>query len=123
MNNRGICNIPKLKKLRRQLRNDATPAECALWKHLKAGRLDNTRWRRQYSIGNYILDFYCPQYKLCIEIDGESHNNSTSDEYDATRTEFLNKQQVKVIRFENSDIWNNLENVLEEIKRNLFEVL
>ncbi len=116
MENKRIYNIPQLKKLRRELRNEPTLAESALWQHLKAGRLLGTRWRRQYSVGNYILDFYCPAHRLCVELDGQIHYNSVNDECDAIRTEFLNNLGIRVLRFDNSDIWNNIENVINAIK-------
>ncbi|MBQ4064175.1 MAG: endonuclease domain-containing protein [Bacteroidaceae bacterium] len=119
MDNKRIYNIPQLKKLRRELRNEPTPAESALWQHLKAGKLLGTRWRRQYSVGNYILDFYCPIHRLCVELDGQIHYNSVNDECDAIRTEYLGNLGIRVLRFDNSDIWNNIENVINAIKSEL----
>ncbi|MBQ8257797.1 MAG: endonuclease domain-containing protein [Bacteroidaceae bacterium] len=116
VDNKNIYNKPQLKKLRRALRKDATPAETALWQHLKAGRLNGTHWRRQYSVGDYILDFYCPIHRLCVELDGQVHYNSVNDERDATRAEFLNNLGIRVLRFDNSDIWSNIENVIYAIK-------
>ena len=121
MTEKGISNRPEFKKLRRELRKNMTPAEVALWQQLKAGRLDGTHWRRQYSIDKYILDFYCPIYKLCIELDGEEHYTMQGDTKDFDRTEFINSIGIDVLRFENKEIWESPEQVLETIKLKLKE--
>ena len=121
MTEKSTSNIPELKNLRRELRKNMTPAEVALWQQLKAGRLNGTHWRRQYSVDRYILDFYCPIYKLCIELDGQEHYTMQGDTRDYDRTIFLNSKGIEVIRFENKDIWENIEQVLETIKVRLKE--
>ena len=121
MTEKSTSNIPELKNLRRELRKNMTPAEAVLWQRLKAGRLDGTHWRRQYSVNRYILDFYCPIYKLCIELDGQDHYTMQGDTRDYDRTIFLNSKSIEVIRFENKDIWENIEQVLETIKVRLKE--
>ena len=68
-----INNKPELKPLRKQLRNFSTSAEAVLWTHLQKSQLQNRKFRRQHSIGNFIADFYCPSEKLVIELDGEDH--------------------------------------------------
>ena len=122
MSQNAINNKPELKFLRRELRKNMTPAEVALWQQLKAGRLNGTHWRRQYSVNRYILDFYCPIYKLCIELDGQEHYTMQGDTRDFDRTIFLNSIGVEVIRFENKEIWENIEQVLETIKLKLKEI-
>ena len=114
-----ICNNPALKSLRKTLRNNPTPAESALWEQLRAGRLNGSRWRRQYSIGNYILDFYCPKSHLCVELDGKEHFTMQGDTADYDRTEFLKSQGVTVIRFENREIWEDINRVLAAIRMEL----
>ena len=121
MSQNAINNKPELKFLRRELRKNMTPAEVALWQQLKAGRLNGTHWRRQYSVNRYILDFYCPIYKLCIELDGQDHYTMQGDTRDFDRAVFLNSKGIEVIRFENKDIWENPEQVLETIKVKLKE--
>lgn len=69
-------------------------------------------------MGNYILDFYCPSEKLCIELDGASHFSIEGGEYDAARTAYLNSLGITVIRFENKLVFDRIEAVLEEIKSN-----
>ena len=122
MSQNAINNKPELKFLRRELRKNMTPAEVALWQQLKAGRLNGTHWRRQYSVNRYILDFYCPIYKLCIELDGQEHYTMQGDTRDFDKTIFLNSIGIEVIRFENKEIWENIEQVLETIKLKLKEI-
>jgi len=110
-----IHNHPKLKQKRKDLRNNSTPAEIRLWKYLRNKQLNNRKFRRQHSIGNFIVDFYCPFEKLVIEIDGSIHTNVINEEYDANRTKILNSLNIKVIRFTNDEIFNNLENVISKI--------
>ena len=107
-----------LKTTRKKLRSNLTPAEAFLWKHLKSKQLDNKRFTRQHSIGNYVVDFYCASQKLIIELDGEVHFNHAAEEYDKKRTEFLNEAGFTVIRFENKMVFEHLSSVLQEIKSN-----
>jgi len=71
------------------------------------------------SIGPYIVDFYCPECRLAIELDGAAHFRVTMAERDAQRTEYLRERGIKIIRFENRSVYKDLEIVLEEIKKNL----
>jgi len=103
---------------RRQLRNNLTPAEAFLWTQIKARQLDNRRFTKQHSIGPYIVDFYCASENLIIELDGEVHNNPQAEEYDARRTEYLERLGYKVIRFENKMVFDYLPSVLKEIQNN-----
>jgi very-short-patch-repair endonuclease len=113
-----IHNNKYLKDLRRQNRKNLTPAEAELWKHLQGSKLDGRKFRRQHSIGNYILDFYCPQEKLGIELDGKVHFTDNAFEADTVRTEYLNSLNIRIIRFENKEVFEQLEGVLEEIRQN-----
>ncbi|MET2984085.1 endonuclease domain-containing protein [Aureibaculum conchae] len=107
-----------LKVYRKKLRSNLTPAEAFLWEHLKSKQLDGKRFTKQHSIGNYIVDFYCASQRLVVELDGEVHNNSSAQEYDVKRTEYLNSLDYTVIRFENKLVFDQLPYVLEEIKSN-----
>ncbi len=111
-----LHNKSYLKEKRQDLRNNATPAEATLWNALKNKQLEGRKFRRQHSIGNYIVDFFCVSESLVIELDGETHNNSFADENDMKRTQFLNDQGVKVIRFENKEVFENMDLVLHNIK-------
>ncbi|MBC7391185.1 MAG: endonuclease domain-containing protein [Opitutaceae bacterium] len=113
-----LNNLPKLKDKRLQLRKTLTPAEAKLWTLLKNNQLEGRKFRRQHSVGNYIIDFYCPSEKLAIELDGAGHFTEEGMAYDEERTEVLNSIGIKVIRFENETVFKFLDHVLEEIKRN-----
>ena len=73
-------NIPEQKELRRILRTNSTSAEATLWGLINKRQLLDTRWRRQFSIGRYILDFYCPELKIAIELDGSHHFTANGNE-------------------------------------------
>ena len=83
-----------LKHRRKELRNNATSAEAFLWKYLSKSQLKNQKFRRQHSIKNYIVDFYCASEKLVIELDGDVHNNSIAVEKDAQRDNYLKKIRI-----------------------------
>ena len=114
MNN---SNQPYNKEYRRLLRHDMTPSERMLWKHISDKQLDGWRFRRQHGFGPYVLDFYCPVLKLCIEVDGELHQRTDVFEKDKERTSFLESNGIKVIRFTNDEIENDISDVLERIRR------
>jgi very-short-patch-repair endonuclease len=99
------------------LRKNATIHEKRLWNLLKNRQFHNLRFKRQVPIGNYIVDFVCPDIKLILEIDGGQHNEPENIEYDNKRTEFLQNQGYKVIRFWNNDIYKNINGILEEIEK------
>ncbi len=115
---KNLNNLPHLKTFRKKLRNNLTPAEAKLWTLLKGKQLENKKFRRQFSVANYILDFYCPAEHLAIELDGQGHFEASQAEYDYERDLFLNYCGIKVLRFENKWVWNNPEGMLEEIKQN-----
>lgn len=97
------------------LREKLTKAESILWEAIRKKRLDGYKFRQQHPISKFILDFYCHQIKLGIEIDGGYHENNGQKFYDEDRTEILNELGVKIIRFSNEDILQDLENVLKII--------
>ena len=111
----------EVKEFRKVLRSKLTPAEAFLWKHIKNRQFEGRRFTKQHSIGNYIVDFYCPSEKLIIELDGEVHNNPIAQDYDERRTCYLNGIGYKILRFENKLVFENLDSVLMEIKDNLLE--
>ena len=108
-------NLPYKKDDRRALRSFLTPAEATLWKSLSGGQLEGRKFRRQHSIGAYILDFYCPEERIAVELDGAGHYTAAGNLHDATRTAYLNALGIQVIRFENKLIWSNLAGVLHMI--------
>ncbi|WP_084435762.1 endonuclease domain-containing protein [Desulfomicrobium escambiense] len=110
-------NLPSLRTFRRELRKHLTPAEAKLWAHIKSSQLEGRKFRRQHSVGRYILDFYCPQERLAVELDGEVHSFVSAQERDLERDCFLNTQGIKVLRFENKVVFQDVEAVLIEIHR------
>ena len=118
-----VNNRQELIEERKSLRTFGTSAEAMLWLHLKNKQLEGWRWRRQFSVGPYIIDFYCPKAKLGIELDGNNHYTLPGMEYDDFRTIQLNNVYgVKLIRFENDMVWKDVDSVLYEIKRVLQEI-
>ena len=109
------ANESEQKILRKELRSHATPAEAVLWKMLKGRNADGMKFRRQQGIGPYVLDFYCPELRLCVELDGSSHDYKY--EYDEQRTEFLQNQGIRVLRFSNEQVWQGIDFVVDEIVR------
>jgi very-short-patch-repair endonuclease len=97
-------NRPDLKAVRRDLRNHATPAERALWQMLKGRRLEGRKFRRQHSIGAFVLDFYCPAERLAVELDGAAHDDPARQAYDAERQRALEERGVRVLRFANRTV-------------------
>lgn len=107
-----LFNRQDTKELRRQLRQNSTPEEAKVWQLVRNRKVLNLKFFRQYSVNKYILDFYCPEIKLCLEIDGGHHNLNNNDKI---RTEYLNLAGIKVIRFWNNEVNSNLEGVYQKI--------
>jgi len=110
-----IHNKKQLKPLRKKLRNHGTTAEALLWNELK-GKKTGRKFRRQHSIENFIVDFYCAEERLIIELDGARHNNPGIIIKDEDRNEQLLKAGYTLLRFENSSVINKCESVIEVIK-------
>ena len=113
-----VNNITSLFHRRKELRNNSTPEEILLWLRLKNSQT-GFKFRRQHSIGGYILDFYCPLKKLAIEIDGPQHFKKENKEYDKVRSDYLAGLNIKVLRFTNSQISSETEKVMGKIKKAL----
>ena len=105
--------------VRRELRNNSTPEEAVLWTQIKSRKIKGYKWRRQHPIGSYVLDFYCPEAKLCIELDGATHYTYSGAREDNIRTSFLNSKGIRVIRFENRLNWDNINGVIDIIEQEL----
>ena len=110
-------NVKALEKNRKNLRSNLTPAEALLWKSRQHSQLSGKKFRRQHSIEKYIVDFYCPDCRLAIELDGDAHFAESGAEYDNARTELLSKMGITVLRFENREIFDNLDLVIAEIQK------
>ncbi|KAB2916493.1 MAG: DUF559 domain-containing protein [Bacteroidetes bacterium] len=116
MNRNRVHNRECLLERRRELRKRSTPAEIRFWNILKAHSFDGKKFRRQHSIENYIVDFYCSKEKVVIELDGEIHNNYINRQMDYERDLRLRELGYTVLRFENERVFSDLANVLKEIE-------
>ena len=105
----------------RELRKNQTSQEKKLWSMLRNHQFYGYEFRRQYPIGDYIVDFICREKKIIIELDGGQHNENKNIINDTKRTVFLNSLGYRVIRFWNNDIDNNIEGVFEVLKREFGE--
>lgn len=110
-----IFNSSISKENRRRLRNDMANAEIFLWRFIRNRKIDNCKFRRQYSIGKFIVDFYCPELKLAIEIDGDTHVQGNTPEYDKERQRIIESLGIKFLRFTNEQVYKNTEYVLKTI--------
>ena len=108
-----------LSKMARVNRKKGTPAEERLWAILRSKNLDGWKFRRQNVIGQFIVDFCCPDANLIVELDGGIHDSREAQIADALRTEFLNTKGYTVIRFRNEQVLHNLSEVLSMIRKNL----
>ncbi|MBX3084859.1 MAG: endonuclease domain-containing protein [Anaerolineae bacterium] len=104
----------KLKPIAREMRINPTPAELRLWSRLRDRQCAGLRFRRQHVIDRFIVDFYCGEHNLVIEVDGEIHQYTKEE--DAIRQEFLGSLNLKVIRFSNEQVMKSIDDVLQVIK-------
>jgi len=114
-----VHNQSAMEPRRRELRRNLTPAEASLWKSLQRSQVCGKKFRRQHSVGPYILDFYCPECRLAVELDGQGHFSSGVSEYDYRRDEYLKELNIRMLRFENRLVFKNLEGVLHTISDHL----
>ena len=112
-------NRPSTKAKRKNLRKSQTEAEMALWQKLRDKGFMGYKFFRQYGIGEFIADFYCPQHRLAIEIDGSQHYFEDGREYDESREKYMSSLAIKTIRFSNLEVLQNIESVLAGIAKEL----
>lgn len=105
------------KRLSKEFRKEMTPAERILWQHLRRNQLKGVHFRREQIIDGFIVDFYCHAAGLIVEIDGGVHEDRR--EYDAERDALLACRELRVIRFRNEEVLNDLQGVLRRIADNL----
>ncbi|MBS1494646.1 MAG: endonuclease domain-containing protein [Bacteroidetes bacterium] len=117
-----IFNKPESKEKRKHLRKNSTKAESILWEELRGKKLLGAKFKRQFSVDKYVIDFYCPKLNLAIELDGEIHLEKVAIKYDKVRTLFLNNLGIEVIRFNNEEIFESLPLVLERIKDEILKL-
>ena len=103
--------------LPRALRAASTPAESVLWHHLRNRRLAGAKFRRQQALGPYVVDFYCHQHSLIIEVDGSQHYDADQSTKDRQRSDWLESKGLRVLRFNNREVLGETELVLEQIQR------
>lgn len=94
-------------------------AEKMLWERLRRRQLKNKRFLRQYSVGKYVIDFYCPEIKLAIEADGDTHNSEEEIKYDKERQSEIENIGIRFLRFKNDEIFGNIDDVIKKIMREI----
>lgn len=104
---------PGLLAFSRELRQNSAPAEKIVWACLRNRQVGGCKFRRQYAVLGFVLDYFCPECKLAIELDGDSHSDRA--DYDEARTKALEGAGLKVLRFQNTDVFDNLDAVLNSI--------
>jgi len=107
-----LRNQSQMKSFRRTLRKHGTPAEGAFWRLVKNKQINGLVFRRQYSVGRYVLDFYCPKLRLCVELDGEGRFDRGRGELDMKRTDILQQYGITIQRFENKTIFDYPQEVV-----------
>jgi very-short-patch-repair endonuclease len=100
---------------RRMLRRSMSKAEVLLWGHLSRKQILGYKFRRQYGVDQYVIDFYCPKLKLAVEIDGPSHVEDGAGEYDKMRQSYIEALGIRFLRFQNDEIYEDMQSVLESI--------
>jgi very-short-patch-repair endonuclease len=117
MENKNLFNRKYLKSFRSSLRNKSTSAEAVLWNILKSKNLNGRKFRRQHSIGNYIVDFFCASEELVIELDGNQHGEYHKIEKDIKRDQYPESLGFSILRFENRLVFQEPEFVKNEISK------
>lgn len=113
---------PQLLIFAKSMRHTATDAENLMWPLLRAKRFMNLKFRRQHVIKPYIVDFYCHEISLVIELDGSQHGMDDAIEYDAERTKFLEALDLRIVRYWNYDVLSRTDMVLEDLCEVCFEM-
>jgi very-short-patch-repair endonuclease len=110
-----IFNKSSEREKRQRLRHEMPQAELILWSQVRGKQVHDCRFRRQYSVGPFVIDFYAPSIKLAIELDGATHDSVESQEYDAGRQEQIESLGITFLRFSNDEVYHNLSSVLNRI--------
>jgi very-short-patch-repair endonuclease len=110
------------KSLRRQLRQDQTYCEEIVWTYLRNRRTGGCKFRRQYSIDKYVVDFYCPLLRLAIEIDGDVHDMPEQKEHDQIRQNYLEEFGIKFLRIRNEELFGNANKAFEKIEKAIMDL-
>jgi very-short-patch-repair endonuclease len=121
----GILNFGAKREIfenAKELRRNETEAEKALWKAVRSRRLDGLKIRRQHPVKQFILDFYCHEFLLGIEIDGSVHENDEAKDYDLNRTAELENLGITLLRFKNEEVLTNLSKVITDIRNKVVQL-
>ena len=110
-----FLNDPRLRERRRALRANSTPAEQKMWRIVRDRRLGGFKFRRQHGIGPFVLDFYCSEVKLAVELNGSVHDNPARAEYDGERQEYLAALGLRVVRFSNGEVLREPNRIAESL--------
>ncbi len=110
-----LYNRVSEKEKRKRLRAALSPFEIKLWAYLRQRQVSGCKFRRQASIGPFVVDFYCPEARLAIEVDGDSHFTDTQKTYDKKREQYIKSFNIRILRFTNKDIAESLEGVINKI--------
>ena len=105
----------KIVEAARHLRQELTPAEAILWAALRGRSVAGLKFRRQHPYDRFVLDFFCVEHQLEVEVDGGIHTNPQQAAHDAERTKFLEERGMRVLRFSNREVERNLADVLHRI--------
>ena len=117
-----IFNRNKSKDTRKELRNNLTKGEIILWQHLKGSQLGEFKFRRQQSIDDFVVDFYCPEIKLAVEVDGKTNEVEEVFTRDQWRQNIIEKEGVVFKRYTSNDIFNNLDQTLDDLYQTCLEL-
>ena len=112
-----LFNKKSEQEKRRYLRKNITLAEKIIWLNIRHKKIVGERFLRQFSVKQYVLDFYCPKLRLAIEIDGETHLTDEELKYDKQRQDYLESLGLIFLRFRNEEVFNNADSVLNRIKK------
>ena len=107
---------------RRKLRKDETYVEKIMWVHFRNRQILGYKFRRQYSVDHFVIDFYCPELKLAIEIDGDVHENPEQKDYDKARQKYLEEFGIKFIRIKNEEFLGNPNNAFSKIEKKIISI-
>ncbi|MBS1904064.1 MAG: endonuclease domain-containing protein [Bacteroidetes bacterium] len=107
---------------RRELRKNATHAERELWQGLRNRNCGGYKFRRQHGLGPFIVDFYCPEFRLAVEVDGSVHDSPERQRYDVDRTRYLAREGVTVIRFTNAEVLSSVDQCMRSILGTIAEL-
>ncbi|MFO7888699.1 MAG: DUF559 domain-containing protein [bacterium] len=108
---------PALKERARKLRKNMTEAERKLWSHIRKKQIKDIQFLRQRPIGNYVVDFYAPEVELVVEVDGGQHYQGEEKEYDQKRDDYLQGLGIRILRFSNKEVLENVGGIVGEIEK------